>query len=162
MSTNYRRPSTEAQRAKADAARQQKLQALHDQLTEQVEALRTGEDWQRWLRTAAKFHDYSFQNTLLILAQQPDATAVAGYEAWKALGRQVDKGQKGIAIFAPILRRRTQPDAEIAAIPPHEPANDRADAGHPLNKLRPGQEPHSAQLDTFRAGVARPVRVECR
>ena len=129
MSTNYRRPTTGAQRAKADAARQQKLQALHDQLTEQVEALRTGEDWQRWLWTAAKFHDYSFQNTLLILAQQPDATAVAGYEAWKALGRQVDKGEKGIAIFAPILRRRTQPDAEIAAIPPHEPANDRADAG---------------------------------
>jgi hypothetical protein len=59
MSANYRRPATTAQKAKAEAAREEKLQALHDRLTEQVSALRSGEDWQRWLRSAARFHDYS-------------------------------------------------------------------------------------------------------
>ncbi len=49
-------------------------------------------------------------NVLLIAAQRPDATAVAGFGAWKALGRQVDKGSKGIAILAP-LTRRSRPDA---------------------------------------------------
>ncbi len=51
-----------------------------------------------------------FNNVLLIAAQRPDATAVAGFGAWKALGRQVDKGSKGIAILAP-LTRRSRPDA---------------------------------------------------
>jgi DNA primase len=93
-----------------------KLAELHARLADEVTALRAGADWQRWLATAARFHEYSFQNTLLILSQQPTATNVAGYETWKALGRQVNRGEKGIAILAPILRRR--PDA------PTEPQPD--------------------------------------
>ncbi len=53
------------------------------------------------LRTAAKFHRYSFQNHLMIFLQRPDATVVAGFNRWKSLGRFVKKGEKGIAIFAP-------------------------------------------------------------
>lgn len=105
MSTRYRRPTTAQEQARADEARTEKLKALHERLTEQVTALHTGQDWQRWLATAARFHTYSFSNVLLILAQRPDATAVAGYEAWKTLGRQVTKGEKGIAILAPVVRR---------------------------------------------------------
>lgn len=105
MSGRYRRPTTPEEKARADDARTAKLEALHERLAAQVAALRTGEDWARWLATAARFHDYSFGNTMLILAQRPEATAVAGYEAWKALGRQVDKGEKGIAILAPVVRR---------------------------------------------------------
>src|SRR3954469_8921989 len=86
-----------------------KLAALHERLAAEVAALRTGEDWQRWLAVAARFHTYSFQNTLLILSQRPDATNVAGYETWKRLRRQGSKGQKGIAILAPV-RRRPGPD----------------------------------------------------
>ena len=55
----------------------------------------------RMLRTAAKFHRYSFQNQLLIFLQRPDATMVAGFNRWKSLGRFVKKGEKGIAVFAP-------------------------------------------------------------
>ncbi|WP_088312713.1 ArdC family protein [Kineosporia sp. R_H_3] len=105
--------------AAADAAGTgtDKLQVLHDRLAEQVAALRSGQDWQRWLATAARFHTYSFGNTMLILAQRPDATAVAGYGAWKALGRQVSKGEKGIAILAPVLRRTPTHGDQPAPVP---------------------------------------------
>ncbi len=88
-----------------EAERERKLSALHERLAAEVEVLSTGEDWQRWLATAARFHTYSFQNTLLIHAQRPDATRVAGYQVWRTLGRQVTKGEKGIAILAPVIRR---------------------------------------------------------
>jgi Antirestriction protein len=50
----------------------------------------------------AKFHRYSFGNVVLILSQKPDATHVAGFTAWKKLGRFVRKGEKGIVVIAPI------------------------------------------------------------
>src|SRR5664280_969359 len=82
-------------------------------------ALRSGQDWRRWLDVARRFHGYSFNNTLLIAAQRPDATAVAGYEAWKALGRQVTKGERGLQILAPVVRRpRAGDDAGAAAAEP--------------------------------------------
>jgi antirestriction protein ArdC len=54
-----------------------------------------------WLRARASFHDYSFNNTLLIAFQRPAATRVAGYRAWQKLDRQVRKGEKAIRILAP-------------------------------------------------------------
>lgn len=54
-----------------------------------------------WLRTVARFHRYSLHNTWLILLQRPDATLVAGYRAWKKMGRYVRPGEKGIAIIVP-------------------------------------------------------------
>jgi hypothetical protein len=110
MTANYRPRATSKQRAEADADKADKLAGLHERLAEQIAALRTGQDWQRWLAVAARFHAYSFNNTLLILAQRPDATQVAGFEAWKTLGRHVNKGEKGTAILAPILRRPAQDD----------------------------------------------------
>ena len=53
------------------------------------------------LRTMAKFHNYSFNNTLLIAMQRPDATLVTSYKNWQSMGRQVMKGEKGITIIAP-------------------------------------------------------------
>jgi len=100
-----------------------KVRALHDQLTAQVEALVSSEDWTRFLATAARFHTYSANNVLLILAQRPDATRVAGYRAWQRLGRQVNKGAKGIAILAPCdYRRRPVDDSD----PDENPAVVRA------------------------------------
>jgi len=55
----------------------------------------------RYLAMVAKFHRYSADNSLLIWGQRPDATRVAGFQAWKRLGRTVRKGEKGIAILAP-------------------------------------------------------------
>jgi DNA primase len=85
--------------------REARLAELHQRLTDQVRALATGDDWARWLAVAARFPTYSVNNTLLILAQRPDATLVAGYHAWRQVGRHVDKGQRGIAILAPITRK---------------------------------------------------------
>jgi DNA primase len=114
-----------------EAARTAKLDALHGTLTEQIAALRSGQDWQRWLAVAARFHNYSFNNVLLIGAQRPGATAVAGYEAWKALGRQVDKGERGIQILAPVVRRTAPaepPAAEAGGSPTsHQTGDDPPD-----------------------------------
>ena len=108
--TRYTAPRTPEELAAREQARAAKLEELHTALAEQVAALRDGQDWQRWLATAARLPHYSLNNLLLIAAQRPQATAVAGFHAWKALGRQVDKGEKGIAILAPIVRR-TRPGA---------------------------------------------------
>jgi hypothetical protein len=57
----------------------------------------------------ARFHRYSVHNVYLIASQRPMATRVAGFHTWRTLGRFVRKGEKGIAILAPIVARR---DAE--------------------------------------------------
>jgi len=80
---------------------------LMDGLVTGVEELANGEDWQRWLDVARRFHRYSFWNTVAILTQAPGATQVAGYQRWKSLGRQVRRGEQAIRILAPCLRRRT-------------------------------------------------------
>ena len=54
----------------------------------------------------ARFHKYSFHNICLITAQCPTATRVAGFHTWRTMGRFVRKGEKGIAILAPIVGRR--------------------------------------------------------
>lgn len=93
------------------AIKPDKLQEAHDRLTQAVESIVSGEDWQRMLKVASKFHRYSFNNQMMIFIQRPDASLVAGFNKWKSLNRCVRKGQKGIAIFAP-CKYRIKPDAE--------------------------------------------------
>ena len=112
----YRRPVSDAERAAAADSRQATLDQLHGQLSDGVLALNGPQAWQAWLKFASRFHKYSFGNSLLIMAQDPQATHVAGYQAFKAMGRQVRRGEVGIKVLAPITRR--------------EPRLD--DAGHPL------------------------------
>jgi len=66
-------------RDQAEAARQATLEMMHAQLAERVGSLDSLQAWGSWLRFANSFHRYSFNNTLLIWAQKPDATMVAGY-----------------------------------------------------------------------------------
>ena len=87
--------------------RTDRLQAARERLTQAIESIVTGEDWQRMLKTAAKFRRYSFHNQLLIFCQRPDATRVAGFRKWQQLGRNVRKGEKGLAILAPCKYRTT-------------------------------------------------------
>jgi DNA primase len=94
----------------ASVEQRRRLEQLHVRLADEVAALRSGEDWKRWLAAAARFHHYSFNNVLLILAQRPDATQVAGFRTWQTLGRHVDRGQKGIQILAPVYRRQRGSD----------------------------------------------------
>src|SRR5262249_29746391 len=63
------------------------------------------------LKTMARFHRYSVNNICLIASQRPTATRVAGFHTWRTLGRFVRKGEKGIAILAPIIGRKRE-DAE--------------------------------------------------
>lgn len=102
----YQPPVTAEQRAD----RAQALEALHGRLRDQVRGLRTSEGWQAWLRTAARLPAYSARNQLLIAAQNPQATAVAGYTTWHSLGRQVEKGSRGLQILAPVVRRASTGD----------------------------------------------------
>src|SRR5690348_9342487 len=98
-----------------------KLGRAHELLTRAVGELVSGEDWAAMLSLAGRFHRYSANNALLINLQCPDATRVAGYQAWQRLGRQVRKGEKGIAILAPVVYRRrpvdaTDPDALVGVL----------------------------------------------
>ena len=85
--------------------RADRLEAAHADLVAAVEALTSGEDWQRMLELASRFHHYSANNVFLIMLQRPDATLVAGYRTWQSMGRQVRKGERGIRILAPCTYR---------------------------------------------------------
>jgi DNA primase len=98
-----------------------RLQQVHQSLQDAVENLTSGPGWQQMLRTAAALPTYSPHNVLLITQQCPYAQAVAGFHTWKALGRSVRKGEKGLAILAPVLRRGTSPDQQTAT-PDRRPA----------------------------------------
>jgi len=75
------------------------------QLATSTDTARTSATFLAYLATAAKFHHYSLQNIGLILFQQPEATRVAGFHTWLKFCRHVRKGEKGIAILAPLIRK---------------------------------------------------------
>lgn len=78
------------------------LKEITERLEQGVKDIFTSEMYTKYLLTMSKFHNYSFNNTLLIAMQRPDATLVAGYNAWKnKFNRYVKKGEKGIQIIAP-------------------------------------------------------------
>lgn len=95
---------------KSPEQRKADMEALHERLAAQVEALRTSEEWRRYLTFCAAFHRYSLSNVLLILSQREDATQVAGYRAWQKLGRQVRKAERGIQIIGTGERAVTEED----------------------------------------------------
>lgn len=70
-------------------------------LEQGVKDIFTSENYERYLKVMSSFHKYSVNNSILIALQKPDATLVAGYNAWKEKKRQVLKGQKAIRILAP-------------------------------------------------------------
>ena len=80
----------------------QKVKEITDKLEEGLKELFESEKYKSYLSTMSKFHNYSFNNTLLIAMQKPEATLVAGYKAWqKNFERHVNKGEKAIRILAP-------------------------------------------------------------
>lgn len=102
-------------------SREQRLEAVHEILAAKVDSLVSGDDWRAALTFASRFRSRSFQNSMLIWAQhelafeagkvpEPMPTLVAGYKQWAALGRQVDKGQSGYMIFAPVTARMVVED----------------------------------------------------
>jgi antirestriction protein ArdC len=85
-----------------------------EQLSDGIARLTSSETWQQWLDIQSRFHTYSFGNTLLILRQAPEATRVAGFHAWRKLGRNVRKGEKAIWILAPMVYKSNAENAADA------------------------------------------------
>lgn len=94
-----------ARHSKTLDERKADLEATLGRLQQGVESLRSSDGWRAWLEFASRMPAYSLNNQLLIVAQRPTASAVASYTAWKALGRQVHRGESGIRILAPNSRR---------------------------------------------------------
>ncbi len=93
----------------------EKTKQLQSRINRFVEELAASTDQSRsspklleYLSFCASFYQYSYHNTMLIFTQCPEATRVAGYQKWKSLGRQVKKGEKGIAILAPMVFKKHQ------------------------------------------------------
>ncbi|MCI5672994.1 MAG: YodL domain-containing protein [[Clostridium] symbiosum] len=80
----------------------EKLKEITDRLEQGITELFDSERYKEYLQVMSKFHNYSFNNTLLIAMQKPDASLIAGFNAWKNnFGRNVMRGEKGIRILAP-------------------------------------------------------------
>lgn len=90
-----------------------KMDGIMDKLEKGVHDLFNSENYKNYLSTMAKFHTYSFNNTLLIAMQRPDATLVAGYHAWnRNFGRYVKKGAKGIKIISPVVKKKEEQEKD--------------------------------------------------
>ncbi len=81
-----------------------------EQLAKAVDDVRASELFRQYLDVQARFHKYSWHNTMLIATQKPDAERVAGFKTWTTMGRHVRKGERGIMIFAPRPFKRTETD----------------------------------------------------
>lgn len=92
--------------AENNSNQKQQLKEITEKLEQGVKELFSSEKYMEYLRVMSQFHNYSFSNTLLIAMQKPEATLVAGYNAWqKKFERNVMKGEKAIKIFAPVPRK---------------------------------------------------------
>jgi antirestriction protein ArdC len=92
--------------------RQARMEAAHNEMTEAIEALGTGEEWQAFLAFASKLHKYSANNRMWLYAQAlgrgwDELGPVAGYRTWLSLGRQVRKGEKALKVLAPCRYKKT-------------------------------------------------------
>lgn len=97
--TQYAKKFTDEERA---AYRDAQRQEATDRLEAAVESLQTSDGFAAWLRARALFHNYSFNNTLLIVSQCEHATRVASANVWRKLDRHVMKGERALRVFAPI------------------------------------------------------------
>lgn len=103
-----RKEYTPEERAAYNAQKQAEIEATIKRIEEGVKAVFQSDKYKEYLKFASKFTDYSARNTLLINLQRPDATLVAAYGKWKQLGRQVERGQTGIEILAPVAYKTNQ------------------------------------------------------
>ena len=99
----------------------ERVAEITDKLENGIKDLVNGDNFKKYLATMSKFHNYSFNNTMLIAMQKPDASLVAGYNTWKnKFERNVNRGEKGIQIFAPspytIKQEKTKLD-EVTQLP---------------------------------------------
>ena len=120
-----------------------KVQEITDKLEQGIKDLFDSEKYMNYLKVMSKFHNYSFNNSLLIAMQKPDATFVAGYTSWQAnFHRNVNKGEHGIKILAPSPYRinkdveKIDPDTQQPILGKNgEPLKERVQVTIPAYKL---------------------------
>lgn len=79
-----------------------RLKEIMDSIEKGIKEVFESGRYTEYLQVMSRFHNYSFNNTMLIYMQKPDATLVAGFNKWKdKFERNVNKGEKGIKIIAP-------------------------------------------------------------
>jgi N-terminal domain of anti-restriction factor ArdC len=104
-----------------EAERDERRRRDRERLAEATRALLSSDGWHAWLRARAAFHDYSLRNTLLIAQEGRrrgfTPTHVAGFKAWLKLGRSVRKGERGIAILAPVRVKERDSEAGSSSEP---------------------------------------------
>ena len=103
-----RKEYTPEERAAYNAQKQAEMDEIIKRIDEGVKAVFQSDKYKEYLKFASKFTDYFARNTLLINLQRPDATLVAACGKWKQLGRQVERGQTGIEILAPVAYKTNQ------------------------------------------------------
>ena len=136
----------------------QKVKEITDKLEAGLKELFESEKYKSYLSTMSKFHNYSFNNTLLIAMQKPDASLVAGFSAWKNnFERNVMKGQKGIKIIAPSPYKIKQ---EMQKIDPHTQKPLSARTGSPSPRKRKSPFPCSRWYPY--SMCPRPTESRCR
>jgi hypothetical protein len=96
--------------SKTAEQRKAEREALLATLADKVAALASSDEWVSYLRFVTAFRKYSFNNLMLIAAQCPDASHVAGYRKWQELGRQVRKGERAIKILGYSTKKITRTD----------------------------------------------------
>jgi antirestriction protein ArdC len=94
------------------AQKEQRLQDAKVALEEGLKALRSSDDWRRMLEGMAQVGAlsvgrYSFQNQVLIWQQRPGTRLAATFQTWKEHGRFVRKGEKGVCVLAPVVKKVT-------------------------------------------------------
>jgi hypothetical protein len=107
VTTRPRRARVDAEEAARRA--EERREEARRQLEAACDELRSSEGWRRFADARGLLRGYSLNNTLLILAQRPDATVVASYRRWNELGRQVRRGERALRIWAPSLRKERDP-----------------------------------------------------
>ena len=126
--------------AEAKERAQERMQQALGLLEAGIAAILDSESFAGYLRAMARFHRYSAHNVALILAQNPDATHVAGYRAWQQLGRQVRKGEKGLVILVPLVSR-VKGDGDAEADEPDERVVTRFGVGYVFDIAQTDGEP---------------------
>lgn len=96
-----------------DEYRRQQREQAAELMKAGVAELQSSEGWQRWAAMRARLHSYSFANTMLILAQMPDASLVQSGKKWNLIDRRMIAGTRALRVFAPLFRKPTAD--EIAA-----------------------------------------------
>lgn len=92
--------------------KENRTKELFNKIVEGVQNIIDNGEYEKFLRFSKNFHNYSFNNVLLIFSQMPEATQVAGFAKWKSMGRNLKKGAKGIQIIYPIKRSYTKKKPE--------------------------------------------------